>query len=176
VTSHTVTHCPHGLPLPGPCSLCADGLRAPGTDAQVFDDAAKLRTLATWFDHFDDWREKTGRIAPGIAEYREVQDDLRHIADGLRAPGTDGHVHQWRGCYSCDNGDLACECGEHLDVPPPDELRAPGTDDADYQRGWLDGYTDSGRTAAGPAWLGALLLAAALLLGAGIGWLLRGAS
>jgi hypothetical protein len=46
-------------------------------------DADKLRVLATWFDDFDDWREKTGKIAPGIAEYREVQGDLRRMAANL---------------------------------------------------------------------------------------------
>ena len=55
-------------------------------------DADKLRTLATWFDHFDDWREATRKIAPGIAEYREVQTDLRRIAatlDAARTPALD---------------------------------------------------------------------------------------
>ena len=50
---------------------------------EALSDEDKLRTLATWFDHFDDWREATNKIAPGIAEYREVQADLRRIADGL---------------------------------------------------------------------------------------------
>ncbi len=52
-------------------------------DALAAQDAEKLRVLATWFDDFDDWREATGKIAPGIAEYREVQSDLRRIADNL---------------------------------------------------------------------------------------------
>ena len=96
MTSHTVTHCPHGLPLPGPCSLCADG---------------------------------------------------------LRAPGTDDHVHQWEYCQTCDNGDLVCgewTCREHIDTGEPESSRVPA------------------------AWLGALLLLLALLLGAGIGWWVRG--
>ena len=53
-------------------------------------DAEKLRMLATWFDHFDDWREATKRIAPGISDYRDVQNDLRRMADAIedeaRAP------------------------------------------------------------------------------------------
>jgi hypothetical protein len=48
-------------------------------------DAEKLRVLATWFDNFDDWREATAKIAPGISEYREVQRDLRRIATTLDA-------------------------------------------------------------------------------------------
>lgn len=55
------------------------------TPEALTSDAAKLRTLATWFDKFDDWREATNKIAPGIAEYREVQSDLRRIADALAA-------------------------------------------------------------------------------------------
>lgn len=56
-------------------------------------DAEKLRTLATWFDNFDDWREATGKIAPGIAEYREVQEDLRRIAEALAAePAASGET------------------------------------------------------------------------------------
>ena len=58
-------------------------------------DADKLRTLATWFDHFDDWREATRKIAPGIAEYREVQTDLRRIAatlDAARTPALPRHL------------------------------------------------------------------------------------
>jgi len=52
-------------------------------------DADKLLTLATWFDNFDDWREATNRIAPGIAEYRDVQADLRRIAATLATPTPD---------------------------------------------------------------------------------------
>jgi hypothetical protein len=29
-------------------------------------DAEKLRMLATWFDHFDDWREATKRIVDAV--------------------------------------------------------------------------------------------------------------
>ena len=61
-------------------------------------DGDKLRTLATWFDDFDDWREATGKIAPGITDYREVQGDLRRMAaifDALPAdpPASAGHNH-----------------------------------------------------------------------------------
>lgn len=63
------------------------GVTAPTQPAE--DDAAKLRVLATWFDNFDDWREATAKIAPGIAEYREVQQDLRRIADYIAQPAPD---------------------------------------------------------------------------------------
>ena len=63
-------------------------------------DAEKLRVLATWFDHFDDWREATGKIAPGITDYREVQDDLRRIAAALSVPAPTLPMCTFPGC-SC---------------------------------------------------------------------------
>ena len=70
-----------------------------------------------------------------------------------------------------------CPHGLPLPYLCADSLRAPGTDGADYHLGYLDGFAEAlegSLDGASPAWLGALLLLAALLLGAGIGWLVRG--
>ena len=99
-------------------------------EEEAWSDADKLRTLATWFDHFDNRRS--------IAEYREVQTDLRRIAatlDAARTPALDDSLYPhrggWRHAKWCEwegGGESGtCSCG--LDAlraalaTPPEPVR-----------------------------------------------------
>ena len=135
MTSHTVTHCPHGLPLPGPCSLCADGLRAAARPPSVRATAARLGIPLA-----------DRGLPPDVVRPAPFEDDVIESTERAERAAADG-------------------------------LRAPGTDGADYHLGYLDGFAEAlegSLDGASPAWLGALLLLAALLMGAAAGWLLRG--
>jgi hypothetical protein len=92
-------------PIRGHAPGCPDRPVSPPSE---LTDAEKLRVLATWFDNFDDWREATAKIDPGISEYRDVQRDLRRIAATLDAARAAPQADENPCCYSLHEFEKVC--------------------------------------------------------------------